>query len=778
MNDNTRIGAARKRKEDPRFLTGASRFTDDIVLGGQLHGVVVRSPHAHARIRSVDVAAARSASGVRLVLTAADVDGEIARPIPSFSSTPPFDIRGPDGATAPDAEQFPLARETVRYAGQPVAFVVAESVSQAADAAEKIVIDYEPLAATVGIEEALAPGAPLVWDGRSSNVSFHWERGDRNAVEAAFARAVHGARVEGANDRVDPVLMEPRSAVAEYDPTSSRWTLQVLCQSAHGMRAVLVHVMGIEPERLRVVVPDTGGGFGARNGVYSEYPLLLVAARRLGHPVKWTSSRAEAFIADHQARDHVLRGELALDGDGHFTAMRVSADWRHGAYFTSRNVWVMVHYLPPTLGGPYRIPCGHVAIRGVFSHTTPLAAFRGIGRIEANYLTESLIEAAARKTGIEPIELRRRNLVAPDAFPWTTPGGAVVTSGPFRDNLDRALELADWRSFTARRAESAAHGMLRGFGLAMYVENDGSTPTEFAEVQATADGRVVVAVGTQDFGMGHDTVYSQIAAETLGVPFDRVDVVFGDTDRVARGAGSHGSRSARVGGGAVVVGARKLIEDGRALAAQMLEAAAADVTYAAGRFTVAGTDRGVGLFEVAAFAEGTRGRLAAGADFVTAGDAHANGCHACEVLVNPDDGTVRIERHVVVADVGRAINPLIVHGQMHGGAAQGIGQALMEHVRFEAGTGQPLTGSFMEYVVPRADDLPPLTVDLNELSEPDNPLGVKGAGENATTGAPAAVMNALRDALHSAGGADVDMPATPERVWRALPRYRASSSTA
>jgi carbon-monoxide dehydrogenase large subunit len=572
--------------------------------------------------------------------------------------------------------------------------------------------------------------------------------------------------------------MEPRSAIAEYDSVSSRWTLRVGCQSAHGMRAVLVQVMGIEPERLRVVVPDTGGGFGARGGVYPEYPLLLVAARRLGLPIKWTSSRAEAFVADHQSRDHVLRGELALDADGRFTAMRVQVDWRHGAYFTSRNVWVMVHYLPPTLGGPYRIPCGHVAIRGVFSHTTPLAAFRGIGRIEANYLTESLIEAAARETGMDRIELRRRNLVGAAALPWTTPGGAVVTSGAFAEHFDRALELADWRGFPTRRKESAARGLLRGFGLAMYVENDGSTPTEFAEIQATGDGRVVVAVGTQDFGMGHDTVFSQVAADTLGVPFDRIDVVFGDTDRVARGAGSAGSRSARLGGGAVVVGARKLIEEGRALAAEMLEAAAADVTYAAGRFTVAGTDRGVGLFEVAGVAEATRGRLAAAVDFATAGDVHATGCHACEVLVNPDDGTLRIERHVIVADVGRAINPLIVHGQMHGGAAQGIGQALMEHVRFEASTGQPLTGSFMEYVLPRADDLPPLTVELNELPEQDNPLGVKGAGENATTGAPAAVMNAVRDALQSAGGADVDMPATPERIWRALRgRTRTSNRT-
>ena len=728
----------------------------------------MRSPHAHARIRAVEVAAARSAPGVRLVLTAADIEGEVVQPIPSFSRTPPFDIRGPDGAMPPEAEQFPLAGEIARYAGQPVAFVVAETLGQAQDAADLVKVDYEPRAAAVGIEQAVRPDAPLVWDDRPSNVSFEWEAGDRSAVDAAFARAAHVARVDVINNRIAPVFMEPRSGVAEYDPAASRWTLRVGCQSAHGMRAVLAHMMGIGPEGLRVVVPDTGGGFGARGGVYPEYPLLLVAARRLGRPVKWTAERTEGFLSDHQARDHLLHGELALDREGRFMAMRVRVDWRHGAYLTSRNVWIMVHYLPLTLGGPYRIPYGHVFMRGVFSNTTPLAALRGIGRIEANYLTESLIEAAARETGIDRMELRRRNLVDAGAFPWTTLGGALLTSGAFRGNMDRALALADWSGFPARRAASLARGRLRGFGLGMYVENDGSTPTEFAEIQATGDGRVIVHAGTQDFGMGHATVFSQIAAETLGVSFDCVEVVFGDTDRVARGAGSHGSRSARVGGGAVVVSAGKLVEAARPLAAQMLEAAAADLAYGGGRFTVTGTDRGVGLFEVAAFAEGVRGRLAAQADFETAGDAHANGCHASEVTVDPDDGTVRIERHVIVADVGRAINPLIVHGQMHGGTAQGVGQALMEHVVFAPESGQPLAGSFMDYAIPRADDLPLLTVELNELVEPDNPLGVKGAGENATTGAPAAVMNALRDALQAVGGAGVDMPATREQVWRAL----------
>jgi carbon-monoxide dehydrogenase large subunit len=762
------VGAPLRRKEDPRFLTGASRFTDDLSPAGALHAVVVRSPHAHARIRRIDAAAAQAAPGVRIVLTAADIAGDIARPIPSFSRTPPFDIRGPDGTMAPEAEQYPLARGMARYAGEPVAFIVAETVGQAQDAAELVRIDYEPLEAAVDLAQAVCAGAPLVWDELGTNVSFEWEQGDRRAVEAAFDRAAHVAKVEVVNNRIAPVFLEPRAGIAEYDAGAGRWTLQVGCQGAHGIRAVLAHMMAVEPARLRVVVPDTGGGFGARGGVYPEYPLLLMAARRLGRPIKWTAERTEAFLSDYQARDHVLRGELALDADGHFTALRVRVDWRHGAYLTSRNVWVMVHYLPPTLGGPYRIPIGHVAIRGIFSHTTPLAAFRGIGRIEANYVTESLIEAAARGTGIDRIELRRMNTVESQALPWRTPGGAVLTSGAFRENLERALSLADSGGFPARRAATRVAGKLRGLGVAAYVENDGSTPTEFAELHATGDGRVVVLAGTQDFGMGHATVFSQIAADALGVPSDRIEVVYGDTDRVPRGSGSHGSRTARLGGGAVVVGSRKLVDEARRLAAQMLEAAAADLLYRDARFAVAGTDRGVSLFEVAAFAEARGGRLAAQADFATAGDAHASGCHIAEVIVDPEDGSVRIARHVIVADVGRAINPLIVHGQMHGGAAQGIGQALMEHITFEAGSGQPLAGSLMSYAIPRADDLPMLTVEINEVAEADNPLGVKGAGENATTGSPAAVMNAIRDALHGPDTKAVDMPATPEQIWRAL----------
>jgi carbon-monoxide dehydrogenase large subunit len=773
MSQSQGIGAPVRRREDHRFLTGESCFTDDIALAGALHAVVVRSPHAHARIEGIDIAAARAAPGVHLVLTAADVRDEILQPIPSFSQTPPFDVRGRDGKLAPDASQYPLASAKVRYAGEPVAFVVAETLAEARDAAELVEIDYQPLLAAIDFAAVLEPDAPRVWDELASNVSFDWEKGNAAAVAEAMGSAAHVTRRELVNNRVVVSFMEPRAALAEFDAVSGRLTLHVGCQTAHGMQAVLAGMLGLDAADLRVVVPDTGGGFGARGLVYPEYALVLVAARRLGRPVRWTAERGESFLSDAQARDHILRGELALDGEGRFTALRVSIDWRHGAYLASRNVWVMVRFLPPTLGGVYRIPHAYIEMKGLFSNTTPQAAYRGIGRMEATYLIESLVDAAARETGIDRVELRRRNLVGPDSMPWTAPGGAVYTSGEFGPNLESALELADWPGFAARRADSDDRGLLRGIGLAMYVENDGGVPQEYAEVAAAADGTVTVSVGTQDFGMGHETMYAQVLADELGIPFGSVRVVFGDTDKVARGAGSHGSRSARIGGGATVMGAAKMIERGKELAAEMLEAAAADLEYSGGRFTIAGTDRSLGLAEVAGFAEGRGERLAASADFVTENEAHSNGCHVCEVTIDPDDGAVRIERYALVADVGRVLNPLIVHGQLHGGAVQGIGQALMERVVYDGASGQPLSGSYMDYALPRADELPNLAVALNEVIEVDNPLGVKGAGEGATTAAPAAVMNAIRDALGRAGVEHFDMPATPNRIWRALEAARA-----
>jgi len=768
MTGQNWVGRPMPRREDRRFLTGAGRFTDDIALDGQAHAMVLRAPHAHARIAGIDAAAARAAPGVLLVLTADDIAGELTGPIPSYTDTPPFDVgRRGDGPPA-DGSQFPLATDRVRYLGEAVAFVVAETAAAAQDTIALVEVDYAPLPAVMTLEQALAADAPGLWDDAPDNVSFEWQGGDAAATADAFADAAHVTRLELVNNRVVINFMEPRACIADVDAASGRLTLHAGCQGGHGLQMGLASLLGIEADGLHVIVPDTGGGFGARGSVYPEFVLTLLAARRLGRPVKWTAERSEAFLSDTQARDHVMRGELALDADGHFLGLRAAIDWRHGAYLPGRSTWVIAAYLPPTLGGAYRVPCGDFSIRGVFTNTTPLAAYRGIGRVEANYLIESLIDAAARETGRDPVELRRANLVSEAELPWITAGGNRLTSGEFAANMARALELADWTGFEDRRQRSAGEGRLRGIGLGLYVENDGGVPTDYAEVTAATDGTVTACVGTQDFGMGHETMYAQVLADELGIAPDKIEVVFGDTDRVARGGGAHGSRTARIGGGAAVKGAQAMLDKGRTLAADMLEADAGDIEFTDGRFRIAGTDRGAGLAEVAAFAEARDERLSAEADFLTEAEAHTNGAHVCEVSIDPADGTVRVENHIIVADVGRAINPLIVHGQMHGGAAQGIGQALLEQVVYDADSGQTLSGSFMDYTLPRADDLPLLTVDLNEVPEADNPLGVKGAGENATSGAPAALMNAVRAALATAGVQHFDMPATPERVWRAL----------
>ncbi|MDA1099233.1 MAG: xanthine dehydrogenase family protein molybdopterin-binding subunit [Proteobacteria bacterium] len=768
MPRKTGIGAAMPRKEDHRFLTGSGQFTDDIQPADALAAVVLRAPLPHAEIGGIDVAAAQAAPGVRLVLTAADLEGEIAGPIPSFSTVPPFDVGRLDGGDAAVAAQYPLARERVRYLGEPVALVVADSLEQAQDAAELIVVAYAPLGAVMEIEDAVDPSAAQIWPDAPGNISFDWATGDAAATDAAFAAAQHVSRLTLVNNRVVINFMEPRAAVAGYDHSTGRLTLRLGCQSAHGMRAGLAGVLGIEEERLHVVVPDTGGGFGARGGVYPEFVLALIAARRLRRPVKWAASRGEAFLSDHQARDHVFRGELALDADGHFTGLRVNGDWRHGAYLTGRSLWIMTHYLSQVLGGSYRIPHGHLSLRGIVSNTTPQAAYRGIGRLEANYVLERLVDQAARETGIDPVSLRRRNLIDAGDLPWRMAGGALVTSGAFTANLDRAVELAGWHGAPARRRQAEAQGRLHGIGLGLYAENDGSTPTEFAEIAMGGDGRVTALLGTQDFGMGHATMYSQILSEKLGVPFEDIDVVFGDSDRVRRGAGSHGSRSARMGGTAAVMGADKVIARARDTAAEMLEAASGDIDFTDGRFVIAGTDRGVTLAEVAASVEATGGRLAEAADFNAGQEVISNGVHVCELTVDPADGSVRLENYSVVADVGRIVNPIIVRGQMHGGIAQGIGQALLEQVVYDPDSGQTVSGSLLDYCLPRADDLPNFTIDFNEVVEADNPIGAKGAGESATTGAPAAVMNALADALRSAGADPIDMPATTEKVWRAL----------
>jgi len=760
------IGHRVARKEDPRLLTGRGRFTDDLVEPGTARAAVVRSPHPHARILDVDVSAARKMDGVLVVLTGREVEGQIG-PVPTLARTPPFARLNRDGSPMPDPGQPALATTKTRYPGEPVAFVVAETEMQALDAAEAVVVEYEPLPAVTTYEQARAPDTP-VWDDNPRNVTFDREQGDRESTDAAFASAAHVVEATLANNRITPVFLEPRSAVASYDADNETWTLTLGCQTAHGMRGILADMLGIDPERLRVVVPDMGGGFGARGTPYPEFALLLAAARRTGRTVGWTATRAESFLTDAQSRDHLLHGALAIDAHGRFTAMRVLVEWRHGAYVSPRGFTTMTDYLIPTIGGSYRIPTGHIEMRGHPSNTTPQAAYRGIGRVESNYLTESLVDAAAAVTGIDRIEIRRRNLVSPHEMPWTAPGGFVYHGGDFRANLERAVDAVDMAGFAARRAESAERGRLRGIAAAPYVENDGGAPADYAKVEAHADGTVTVFAGTQNFGMGHETVYAQIAADRLGIDFHAVHFVDGDTARVKEGFGSHGSRSMRIGGTACVMGADLMVERGRSLAGEMLEAASGDIGYDAGVFSVAGTNRSVTLAEVARFAAERGEELSGERRFTTERGSLGNGAAACEVEIDPETGAVEIVRYVIVCDTGRTINPLLAEGQLHGGAAQGIGQAALEQVVYDPDSGQNLTGSLMDYAIPRADDLPALEVVMIEVAESDNPLGVKGIGEGPTTGAPAAVMGAVRDALSTVGTTTIDMPVTSERVWRAI----------
>ncbi len=760
------IGRSVLRKEDKRLLTGCGRFTDDLVPPGAARAAVVRSPHAHARILDADTSAARAMAGVLDVLTGRDLEGAIA-PIPTLARTAPFARPNRDGSPMPDPCQPALATTTVRYPGEPVAMIIAETEAQAQDAAEAVVVEYEPLPTVTSYGQARDPHVP-VWEDNPRNVTFDREQGDREATDAAFASATHVVEATLINNRLSPVFLEPRCAIAGHDCESDTWTLTLGCQTAHGMRGLLASMLGIEPERLRVVVPDMGGGFGARGTPYPEFALLLAAAKRTGRVVHWAATRAESFLTDAQSRDHLLHGALAVDAHGRFTAIRARIEWRHGAYVSPRGFTTMVDYLIPTIGGSYRIPTGYIEMRGHPSNTTPQAAYRGIGRVEANYLTESLVDAAADATGIDRIELRRRNLIHAHEMPWTAPGGFVYHGADLRANLDRAIDAVDMEGFAARRAESAERGRLRGIAAAPYVENDGGAPADYAKVEAHPDGAVTVFAGTQSFGMGHETVYAQIAAERLGIDFDAVRFVNGDTARVKEGFGSHGSRSMRIGGTACVMGADAMVERGRALAGEMLEAASGDVRYEAGVFGVAGTNRSVTLAEVARFATERGEALNGEHRFTTERGSLGNGAAACEVEIDPETGVVTIVRYVIVCDTGRTINPMLAEGQLHGAAAQGIGQAALEQVVYDPDSGQNLTGSFMDYAIPRADDLPALEVVMTELAETDNPLGVKGIGEGPTTGAPAAVMGAVRDALSTVGTTTIDMPVTPESVWRAI----------
>ena len=758
------VGQPVPRSEDPVLLRGQGRYSDDEALPGQAYAVVVRSRHAHGVLRAVDAAAARAMPGVLAVVLAQDLAAGGIGVMPAGASAMA------DGAPAPRPAQPPLAAAKVRYVGDPVAVVVAETLSEARDAAEAVLLDVDALPAVTTAGAALAPGAPLVHDDAPGNMALTYRAGDAAAVEAAFARAAHVARLAIRNSRVVVAPLEPRSALAAYDEETGRYTLRVGCQGVFGLRAALAGVLGVGTERVRVLTGRVGGSFGMKASVYPEYPAILHAARALGRPVKWTDERSGSFLSDSHGRDAECEAELALDADGRFLAVRLSLMGNLGAYLGNAATLPATVNALKNVVGTYATPAVAVASRLAFTNTTPVGPYRGAGRPEGNLYMERLVDQAAAELGLDPAELRRRNHIAPRALPYKAPSGMLYDSGDFPALLDRALTLADWAGFPARAAESTRQGKLRGRGIGQYLEVTAPPTREMGGITFEPDGTVTFTTGTLDYGQGHATPFAQIIADRLGVPFEAIRLVQGDSDRLVAGGGTGGSKSLMASGAAAVEACALVVEQGREAAAHALEAAASDIEFGRGRFTVAGTDRGVGVMELAAWLRANPG-AGASLDVVhvheSSPSAFPNGCHVAEVEVDPETGTAAVARYAAVGDFGVEVNPLLVRGQVQGGVVQGIGQALLEQVAYDA-DGQLLSGSFMDYALPRAADAPGFAMASHPVPARTNGLGVKGCGEAGCAGSLPAVMNALMDALRPAGVAHLDMPATPERVWRAL----------
>ncbi|HEU4368824.1 MAG TPA: xanthine dehydrogenase family protein molybdopterin-binding subunit [Methylomirabilota bacterium] len=767
------VGQSVRRLEDPRLIQGLGRYSDDVNLERQAYAVAVRSPHAHARIAGIDVRRGLKAPGVLAVLTGDDLAADRVGDLPTDRAR-----KRRDGAPAFPTPRPALARGRVRHVGDPVALVVADTLAQALDAAERVAVDYEPLPGVAATAEALRPGAPVVWDEAPDNVAFVAEAGQREAVAHAFERAAHVTRLDYVVTRVAVAPLEPRAAVGEYDRRSGRYTLHTGIQGPHGTRTLVAGVLKVPQSHLRVVTADVGGSFGMRSGLYPEMVLVLWAARRLGRPVKWTSDRREGFVTDEHGRDNVSTAELALDRDGTFLALRVAITLNVGAYLTPRSAGPGTNNIGG-VAGMYTTPAIHHQTTGVFTNTTPTGPYRGAGRPEATYAIERVIDVAARELGMDPIALRRKNLIPAAAMPFKT--GLVFTydCGDFARGMDMALSLADHAGFEKRRAEACTRGRLRGLGIANAIEVAGGPYTsvnpDTAQICVNPDASVTVATGSTSMGQGNETAFAQIVAERLGVPVERIQILWGDTDALGAGRGNGGSGALTVGGSAVSQASDRIVERGRRIAARMLEAAPEDIGYRDGRFTVAGTDRGVAFAEVARTAymprqlpPGMEPGFSETAAFTPPAVTFPNGCQVCEVEIDEATGVLRIVRHTVVDDVGRMVNPLLVKGQIHGGVVQGLGQALFENLVYDAETAQVLAGSFMDYAMPRADDVPFFEVDSHEVPTKVNPLGAKGVGEAGTVGALPALVNAVNDALAPLGVRHLDMPMTPERIWRAM----------
>jgi len=747
------------RTEDPRLLTGGGRYTGDLVLPGTLHAVFVRSTVAHGVLRAVDTAAA-AAPGVRLVLTGRELAEAGYGPLPCAVA-----LTNKDG-TPMIVPPFPaLATDRVRWVGQPIALVVADTLARAKDAAELVRLEIEPLPAVVDIEAAVRPEAPQLFAEMPGNVAFDWWWGPQEEVERAIARAHHVTRLRLVNNRVVVNPMEPRVAVASFE--DGRYVLRTGCQGVFGLRAQLATVLEVPPERIRVLAFDIGGSFGMKASTFPEHLPLLHAAKLLGRPVAWIADRSESFLSDYHGRSSILEGELALDAEGHFLAVRVRGLGELGAYVTAFGPAIPTMVVQKNVASLYRTPLLALQIRGVVTNTVPMTAYRGAGRPEGVYLMERLVAQAARELGFDPIELRRRNLIRKDELPFASASGLTYDSGDFEAVLDAALAKADWQGFPARREQSARRGKLRGRGLCAYLEVTAPPGKEHGGIRFAEDGRVILVSGTLDYGQGHRAAFAQVLHEKLGVPFERIELLQGDSDQLLYGGGTGGSRSIMAASKATLEAAEQVIAKGKALAAELMEAAEADILFAGGSFTVAGTDRRIGILELAAKGRELGRPLDTDLVSETPPSAFPNGCHVAEVEVDPETGVVEVVRYCAVDDFGTLVNPLLVEGQVHGGIVQGIGQALLERTVYDR-SGQLVTGSFMDYALPRAEDVPSFELAFHSVPAKTNPLGVKGCGEAGITAAPAAVVNAVVDALASHGVTHLDMPLTPERVWRSL----------
>ena len=787
------IGAPVRRREDFRFLTGRGTYTDDINRPGQTHAWILRSPHAHAAIESIDTTKAKAAPGVVAVFTGADMAADAIGGLPCG-----WLIHNRDGTPMVEPPHAPLVTDRVRHVGDQVALVVAETRQQARDAAEMIDVRYKELPAVVSMTDAIKPSSPLVWDQAKLNSCYDWEFGDRAGVEAAFAKAAHVARLELINNRLVPNAMEPRAAIGEFERHSGEYTLYTTSQNPHVIRLLMgAFVLHIPESKLRVVAPDVGGGFGSKIYHYAEEAIVTWAAGKVHRPIKWTADRSESFMSDAHGRDHVTTVELALDKDGKFLALREHTLANMGAYLSTFSTCIPTILHSTLLAGVYTTPVIYAEVRAVFTNTVPVDAYRGAGRPEATYLLERIVDVAADEMKMDPAELRRKNFIPKDAYPYQTPVALQYDSGDYFTTLDMSLKAIDYAGFEKRRAEAASRGKYRGIGIATYIEACGIAPSqvvgalggraglyESAEVRVHPTGTVTVFTGAHSHGQGHETTFAQLVSEMLQVPMENVEIVHGDTSKVAFGMGTYGSRSLAVGGMAIAKAVEKVVTKGKKIAAHLLEAAEADIEYKDGKFQVAGTDKSKAFGEISLAAYVPHNypmeTLEPGLDETAFYDpknfTFPSGAHICELEIDPDTGVVKIVNFVAADDFGRIINPMIVEGQVHGGLAQGIGQALLEGCVYDEKSGQLVTGSYMDYCMPRADDLPSFNVATHGVAAKDNALGVKGCGEAGAIGAPAAVMNAIVDALSPLGVRHVEMPATPQKLWQIIQSKRAAKA--